>query len=526
MNLEVYETFTETHQWGILWVEMFLLGSALLIMILQHLLGVEMRKLIPGFATMLLGIITMIFIGVMLYEVPSGVWFSGLIAGDMITNGFRLFLLLTSFFVCLISMVFFESRSIPNVQFYAILLIVTACMCLLVQSNHIVMLFVSVELVTIGVYCLINNNSNRFFGFEAGIKYFIFWGISSTILLLGIVLLYANIGYQSDDLDIINGFSFSHINALTREYSEMFWIKAGALLLVAGLFLKIGLAPFHIWVPDVCQIAPTPVTALIELSLKGVGFALLLLLFRPGGALAALGEEFIPIFSVLAGLSILWGSLSGLGERNVKRLIGFSGIAHSGYLLLGMIVYINEPDNGFIISVIFFYLFSYLFASLAVFGVMVHWGGANDADQQQEHYVNLAKDNPFFALIMLTGLSSLSGIPPMAGFIANFLLFMVTFEAELWGLLTVAILGFAISSYYYFGWIREVFFKPSHAYNSPKDKKWIPASSLFKSFWVGIVLLLFLLGIYQGDWFRILVNSQKSMDSYESIREPTVLISD
>ena len=375
MSLEVYKNITETYPWRVLWVELFLVGSAILIIILHFLLGKEMRKLIPGFATMLIGILTMIFIGVILYGMPSGSWFSGMIARDEFTNGLRLFLLIASFFVCLLSMVFLTSRSLLKVEFYATLLIITACMSLSVQSNHMLMFFVSLELVTVGYYVLIRYPSNRGFVSEVGIKYFICGGLSSVILLLGIVIIYISIESSSLNLGSLDGFNFADIYTFFSEYSETLWAKVGALLLLAGLFFKMGLVPFHIWVPNVYQLATTPVTALLAVSSKGLGFALLLLLFQTGGALAPLGKGFIPLFSVLAGLSILWGNLSALGEQNVKRLIGFSGIAHAGYLLLGIIASICLPDNELIISMIFFYLFSHLFASFALFGVMVHWGG-------------------------------------------------------------------------------------------------------------------------------------------------------
>ena len=525
MNSEVYKIFTETHHWGMLWVEMLLVGSAFLIMILEVLTGVQMKKLIPGFATMLIGIITMIFIGVMLHGMPAGSWFSGLIVRDPFINGLRLFLLIASFFASLLSMVFFKNRHIPKVEFYAILLITTACMSLLVQSNHMVMLFVSLEAVTIGFYVLIGYPTNKAFGLEAGIKYLILGGLSTGMLLLGIGLLYGSVGDPSYSLGTLDGFAFADIHAFLSEYSGSIWTKVGAVLLVAGLFFKMGMVPFHIWVPDVYQGAPTPVTALLAVSSKGVGFAILLLLFRPGGALAPFGEWFIPLLSVIAGLSILWGNLSAIGECNVKRMIGFSGIAHAGYLLLGMIAYIYEPNNGFIVAVIFFYLFSYLLASFAVFGVMVHWGGLEDADQQREHYVNLAKDNPLLALLLATGLSSLAGIPPMAGFIAKFLLFIVAFQASLWSLLGIAILGVIISIYYYFGWIREAFFKPSHGYYSPDDKNWMPVSSLFKAFWISIVVFLLLLGLYQGDWLEIFVNPEIVNQLYHKGMDSTVFLS-
>jgi len=172
------------------------------------------------------------------------------------------------------------------------------------------------------------------------------------------------------------------------------------------------------WVPDVYQGAPTAVTLVIAVSSKAAGFAVLLTLVL--NVFAPLMDVLVPVLSVLAAATILFGNLSALSQRNAKRLMGLSGVSHAGYLLIGVIAALTVPAAA---SAVWFYLFTYLFASMAVFGVMAYLAGADDTAQELDHYAGLAKENPFLATILAVGLGSLAGIPPLPGFVVKFLVF-------------------------------------------------------------------------------------------------------
>jgi NADH-quinone oxidoreductase subunit N len=163
----------------------------------------------------------------------------------------------------------------------------------------------------------------------------------------------------------------------------------------------------------------------------------------------------VTVLSVMAIATILFGNLSALTQHNVKRLIGLSGVSHAGYLLIGVIAAIHVP---FALGAICFYLFAYMLGSFAVFGVMTHVSGADDADQDLDHYADLSKTHPFLGVVLGVGLGSLAGIPPLAGFMGKLLIFLGAFEAGLYGLLAVAVVGVVLSIYYYFGWIKAAFF--------------------------------------------------------------------
>jgi NADH-quinone oxidoreductase subunit N len=206
----------------------------------------------------------------------------------------------------------------------------------------------------------------------------------------------------------------------------------------------------------VYQGAPTPVTAFLAVASKAAGFAVLIGLCGPTGPFAPYGWLVTPILVAMAAATILFGNIAALTQHNVKRLIGLSGVSHAGFLLLGVIA---MGRSQLATGAIYFYLFAYLIASFAVFGVMTHLAGANDADQELDHYAGLAKDSPFLALVLAVGLGSLAGIPPLAGFMGKLFVFIAAFEAGARWLLALAAVGVAMSIYYYFGWIKAAFFE-------------------------------------------------------------------
>jgi NADH-quinone oxidoreductase subunit N len=205
----------------------------------------------------------------------------------------------------------------------------------------------------------------------------------------------------------------------------------------------------------------------------------------------------------MAGATILFGNLAALTQHNVKRLMGLSGVAHAGYLLIGVIAAYTQP---LAMGAVWFYLFAYLLGSFAVFGVMAHVAGTNDADQELEYYDGFARDQPFLAAILAIGLGSLAGIPPLAGFLGKLLIFIAAFKAGLYPLLVVAITGVVISIYYYFGWIKAAFFaswRPAGAAAPAARPSTTPVGASARVVLTLLALGSVLLGFYQaglGQW--------------------------
>jgi NADH-quinone oxidoreductase subunit N len=442
-----------SNQWAAICPELVLAGLALLLLVLELLLPRQGRAAIPAIA---IGGLLVVFVGLGLnLNTPflDQDTFARLLHHSDGGQFMRMFFLLTAVLVCLLASVTLHRQAVPKVEFYHLVVVVTAALMLLVQSNHFVMFFVALETVAVGFYVLVSYFRTSAASLEAGLKYLILSALSSAILLFGLVLLYGAAGNRALPGATADAMNFSALRGFLAANPDNFLANAGAVLVIAGVAFKIGAVPFQIWIPDVYQGAPTPVTAFLAVGSKAAGFAVLLTLaltvFRP------LQAVLVPVLSVMAIATILFGNLAALTQHNVKRLIGLSGVSHAGYLLVGVIAAYREP---LAVGAVYFYLLAYLLASFAVFAVMAHVSGGDDADQDLEHYANLARERPFLGAVLAVGLGSLAGIPPLAGFMGKLLIFIFAFRAGLFGLIAVAASGVVISIYYYFGWIKAAFF--------------------------------------------------------------------
>jgi len=421
------------------------------------------------------------------------VLFSGMILPTNLSEVMRVFFLLASVLVSWLGMLYLKKQPLPRMEFYCLTLLVTAAMMLLAQSANFVMLFVALETVTIGFYVLVSYGRHSAFSLESGLKYLVLGGTSTAILLFGIVLLYGVAGDPSLPAHTTDSLNFSALQGFLAANADNVIAKIGVVLVLCGICFKIGAVPFQIWIPDVYQGAPTPVTAFLAVSSKAAGFIVLINLVM--GPFAPMAELTVPLLSAIAVVTILFGNVTALGQRNVKRVMGLSGIAHAGYLLLGVVALCKGVELG--AWAIVFYLFTYLFGSFAIFGVMAQVAGADDENQDVDHYIDLARRQPFLAGVLAIGLGSLAGIPPLAGFIGKVFLFVVAFQAELYTLLGAAIIGVVLSIYYYFGWIREAFFK-SQTWPADKPVQPIKVCVGHKVALAALAIVTILLGFYQG----------------------------
>jgi len=458
MNPDLLKAAADSNQWCAIMPELLLGCLALLLLVLEVILPKSKHDIIPGVAIIgQLGVLVGLVIN---YHTPfldpgigAAANFNGLLAYTPHGQFMRAFFLLTSLLVSALGTVALAKQRMPKIEFFSIVLVISAAMMLLAQSNHFVMLFVALETVTVGFYILVSYVRTNPLSLEAGLKYLIMGALSSSLLLFGIVLLYGAAGNPLlPGHALTDAMNFEQLTAFLSQNPDNFLAKLGAILVISGVAFKIGTVPFQIWVPDVYQGAPTPVTAFLAVGSKAAGFAILITLVQ---VFAPFHAILIPMLSIMAAATIIFGNLAALTQHNVKRLIGLSGVSHAGYLLMGVIAAMTIPSAG---SAIYFYLVTYLLASFAVFGVMTHVAGVDDADQELEHYTDLMKQHPLLGGVLVVGLGSLAGIPPLAGFIGKLLVFIGAYQAGLTWLLGVAIIGVVISIYYYFGWIKAAFF--------------------------------------------------------------------
>lgn len=501
MNWESYKSIADTNQWSAILPEFVLVILALSLLLLDMFGGTKGRGLVGRVAVV--GQLVMLVLVFTVWRDNLGflnqTTFSGMLYHSDFGQTMRLFFLGSSILTAYLGSVFLKKQGLPGTEFYAITLLVTASLMLLSQSNHFVLLFVALETVTIGFYVLVSYNRDRSTSLEAGLKYLIMGGFSTAILLMGIVLLYGIAGSLVLEGSTAQALNFGELRNFLELNGDNLVARIGVLLVIAGVAFKIGSVPFQIWIPDVYQGAPTPVTAALAVSSKAGGFAVLIGLVS--GPFKPMSELLIPVLSLIAILTILFGNIAALTQRNVKRLIGLSGVSHAGYLLIGVVAMFSVPSAQ---NAIVFYLVTYLLASYAVFGVMTHIAArGKDEAQDLSDYQDMLKESPFLSGVLVLGLGSLAGIPPLAGFIGKLLLFYAAFQAELYTLLGVAIVGVVISIYYYFGWIKEATFRfwklPVLDGEEPEEpREWPEVSRTARLTLGGLALLTLLLGLYQG----------------------------
>jgi NADH-quinone oxidoreductase subunit N len=501
MNLEAVSRAAADNHWLAIWPELTLGCLALLLLVLEIILPKNQHRLIPAVAA--LGIIgTLVGLSFDWRSATVGTeTFSGLLHHSMAGQAMRVFFLVSALLVCLLARVSLAKQRMPRIEFYHVLLVVTGAMMLLAQSTNFVMLFVALETLTIGLYILVGYFRTSAASLEAGLKYLILGALSSGLLLFGIVLLCGVAGNPTLAEHSANSMHYADLARFLTANPHSFLASLGIVLVLAGIGFKIAAFPFQIWVPDVYQGAPTPVTAFLAVASKAAGFAVLLGLCGANGAFAPYRALTMPILTLMAAATILFGNIAALAQHNVKRLIGLSGVSHAGFLLLGVVAAGVPELARFATAAIYFYLFAYLIASFAVFGVMAHVANADDADQDLDHYAGLSKQHPFLATILAVGLGSLAGIPPLAGFMGKLLVFIAAYRAGARCLLFIAITGVVISIYYYFGWIKAAFFEtwmPPADANTPARTPPTTVSFLAKIALGGLALASIVLGIYQG----------------------------
>jgi|TARA_B100000212_G_scaffold342341_1_gene328955 NADH-quinone oxidoreductase subunit N len=435
--------------------------------------------------------------------------FSGMLNQGFRGDVMRTFFLFSSFLVSLLGHRYLKLNRLRVGEFHHLTMLATAGLMLLCQSNHFLMLFVALETVALCFYALVAYNRESSKSLEAGIKYLIFGALSSSLLLFGIVLIYGVAsspevwGASYQDHNYADPLSFSYLSGFLAENQENLILRAGVVLVFAGIAFKVGVAPFQIWVPDVYHGSPLPITAFLAVSSKAAGFFVLLNLVN--GPFEGMSEFLLPLFGFVATFTIFFGNLAACAQRKLKRMLGLSGVAHAGYLMVAVMAsmrFAGDSDRG--VWVIVFYLFVYLVASFTVFGVMGLAQLKEESEHEFRHYEDLSKKQPWLAFVLVCGVASLAGIPPFAGFIAKALLISVAYEAKLYLSLVALVIGVVISIYYYFGWIREICSEPRRAFKEERDEEdpWSDLKDLgiLKVVLLSLTLASIVFGLWQGPF--------------------------
>ncbi len=340
-------------------------------------------------------------------------------------------------------------------EFYALPIFTCAGLMFMASAVDFLLIFVSLELVTISFYVLVAYTRRNITSLEAGVKYLILSALSTGFLVYGITWIFGltgetNLARIASKLPILLA-AADPAHGLVQgglHGSEPALLFAVMLILVA-LGFKIAAAPFQLWVPDVYQGAPTPVTAFLSVGSKAAGFIVLIRVLEPFVAAPQLSPRIIAVIVILAALSLIYGNLAAMPQENLKRLLAYSSIAHAGYLLVA-VASIGPASTSFGSSgvAVAFYLAGYLLMTLLSFLVMIVVANHSRGDDIL-HFNGLAKRSPFLAFGMLVAMLSLAGIPFTAGFIGKFLVFAAAVQQEQFVLVGLGMITVAAGFYYY-----------------------------------------------------------------------------
>jgi NADH-quinone oxidoreductase subunit N len=337
-----------------------------------------------------------------------------------------------TFAIAILCYGYLERHSETREELYVLLMVATLGSMVLVASSHFVSFFLGLETLSVALYALAGYLRTRRRPLEAGIKYLILAGSSSAFLLFGMALIYAQLGTME----------LFRLSALLAGAQNSPLVLAGLTFIVTGIGFKLGVVPFHLWAPDVYEGAPAPVTAFIATVSKGAIFALLLRYFYTAGALHS--RPVFILFAIIAIASMLIGNLLALLQKNVKRILAYSSIAHMGYLLVAF-----EASNTMASEAVAFYLVAYFITTIGVFGVVTVLSDEKRDADRLEDYAGLFWRKPMLASIFTLMLLSLAGIPVTAGFLAKFYVVTAGASAGIWSLTLILVITSVIGLFYY-----------------------------------------------------------------------------
>jgi NADH-quinone oxidoreductase subunit N len=391
--------------------------------------------------------------GISLYQLQDQLAFEGLpgttaFQGSLVIDGFALFFnwifLAASFIVAVVSYKYLEIEDAHHGEYYGLILLANCGMFFLASGTDLITLFIGLELMALCFYILVGFLRSDKRSNEAAMKYLLLGAFSSGFLLYGFSLLYGIAGSTqlaaiADAISVRSPWDPMVLLALTTT--------------AAGLLFKISAVPFHMWTPDAYEGAPTPVTAYLSVGSKAASFAFLLRMFHgPFAPFATAHEVWIPLLSAIAVLTMTVGNLAAISQTNVKRLLAYSSISHAGYMLLGLVA-----DNETGIKGVAVYILVYTFMNLGAFMVLISLRRKGILGEDIDDLSGLMRKSPGHAVLMLIFLMSLAGIPPTAGFLGKYYIFLALIESGHNVLAVIAVLYVAVAVYYYFRIVRSMF---------------------------------------------------------------------
>lgn len=410
--------------------------------------------------------------------------FGSALSGSFVQDGvsffFKLLFLLSAFFVLFMARQYRSQIKRGHTEFTLLILFALVGMTFVASANDFLLLFVALETLTVSFYVMTAYLRDKTVSIEAGLKYIILGALSTGIFLFGLSFIYGTTGS-------------THYGEIRAKLDLMPAVPAaftfGMVLVTASLCFKIAAVPFHLWAPDVYEGAPTPVTAYLATGSKIAGFAalsrLLLTVFAPTQT------HLTFILAILAALTIFYGNLGAIPQINLKRLLGYSSIGHTGYLLIGLAAFSSSGAEAVLI-----YLLSYVFSTAGVFLVLTTLSRQLKTDEISG-LAGLSRRSPVLAAGMLLALLSLAGVPPLAGFFAKFYILWSGTQAGLLWLVAIGAIHVITSLYYTLKIVKVMYLE------KPSEDSMLRVSKFQKTMQVVSITGILVLGIFQGPFVRL-----------------------
>ncbi|MFC2074910.1 NADH-quinone oxidoreductase subunit N [Bdellovibrionota bacterium] len=417
---------------------------------------------------------------------PTEYLFQGGFVLDRFTLFFAGLFILVAALTILISVRYIKREGMHYGEYYFLTLATISGMMLLAASADLVMVFLAIEVMSIGAYILTGINRERMRPTEGALKYFLLGAFASGILLYGIALIYGATGSTSF-------LAIKEFLAAGSSVNLLFW--CGLVLIFVGFGFKIAAVPFHLWAPDAYEGAPTPITAFMATGVKAAALAAF---FRfMVHAVPSLTVDWVPILWWGAVITMTVGNVAAMVQQNIKRMLAYSSVAHAGYLLTAFVA-LGGPAGTLAGEALLYYLLAYTVMTFCAFTVVILVAKQGDERVNVDDYTGLGRQHPVLAVVMTIALLSLAGFPPTAGFFGKFYLFSAVVQSGFAGLAVIGVLNSVLSVYYYLRPVVNMYMKIEGA----------PEVSFEKSLTLGIALVvttygIFHIGIFSSPFLNI-----------------------
>ena len=412
--------------------------TCLALLILLSDLVIKRKETIAFLSIVSVAVVTYLLAG------STGTTFKGMFIADGYSLFFKLIFMLNVILTVLISVKYIAIEKVNFGEYYSLILFSTLGMMLMASAGDLITLYLGLELMALSTYVLAGFLRHDIKSNEAAMKYFLLGSFASAFLLYGISMIYGLTG--TTDLHAIS----SYISQKGLSGNPVLMLSM--IMFAVAFSFKIAAVPFHMWAPDVYEGAPTSITAFMSVGPKAAGFAVLGRVFMVAFSSAQI--EWAAIFVPISILTMAVGNIIALSQTNIKRMLAYSSIAHAGYMLLGIIA--GTPEG---MASVLNYLFIYAFMNIGAFAVVIMLRSEGFKGDNISDYEGLAKTHPLAAALMLVFMFSLTGIPPTAGFMGKFYLFMSAISAGYTWLAVTAVIFSAISAYFYLRIVMYMYMK-------------------------------------------------------------------